>query len=68
MKLTAIMYLHERVNRKPLKAKNSVLWRNVYDFLDYIKNRHICHALPCVVSLAKFLYKIHIKPPKVGPK
>ena len=44
MKLTTIMYLHESVNRKPLRARNSVFWRNVYEFLDYIKNRHICHA------------------------
>ena len=44
MKLTTIMYLHESVNWKPLRARNSVFWRNVYEFLDYIKNRHICHA------------------------
>ena len=28
MKLTTIMYLHERVNRKALWARNSVLWLN----------------------------------------
>ena len=44
MKLTTIMYLHESVNRKPLRARNSFFWRNVYEFLDYIKNHYICHA------------------------
>ena len=63
MKLTTIMYLHESVNRKPLRVKNSVFWRNVYEFLDYVNNRHICHA-----SLVKLLYKFHEKPPKIGPK
>ena len=56
MKLTTITYLDESVNRKPLTAKNKVFWRNVYEFLDYIKNRHICHVLPCVASLIMFLY------------
>ena len=32
MKLTTIMYLHESVNRKPRRARNSVFWRNVYEF------------------------------------
>ena len=41
MKLTTIMYLRESVNRKPLRARSSVFWRNVYEFLDYIKNRRI---------------------------
>ena len=68
MKRTTIMYNHESVNRKPLGARNSVFWRNAYEFLDYIKNRHIYHALPCVASLVKFLYKILEKPPKLGPK
>ena len=54
MKLTTIMYLHDSVNRKPLQARSSVFWRNVYEFLDYIKNRHICHALTWVASLVKF--------------
>ena len=65
MKLTTIMYLHENVIRKPLRAKNSVFQRNVYEFLDYIKNHHISHALPCVASLVKFLYKFHEKPTKM---
>ena len=26
MKLTSIMYLHKNVNRKPLRARNSVFW------------------------------------------
>ena len=30
MKLTTIMYLHESVNRKPLRARNSVFCRNAY--------------------------------------
>ena len=67
MKLTTIMYLHESVNRKPLRARNSIFWRNSYEFLDYI-NRHICHVLTCVASLLKFLYKFYEKPLKIGPK
>ena len=66
MKLTTIMYFHKSVNRKPFRARNSIFWRNVYEFLDYIKNRHICHALPFVASLLKFLYKFHEKPAKIG--
>ena len=65
MKLTTIMYLHESVNRKSFGAKISVFWRNVYEFLDYIKNCHLWHALPCVASLVKFLYKFHEKPTKM---
>ena len=65
IKFTTIMYLYESVNRKPLRY--SVFWRNVYEFLDNIKNRHI-YALPFVASLVKFLYKFHEKPPKIGPK
>ena len=68
MKLTTIIYLQMSVNRKPLRARNSGFWCNVYEFLDYIKNHHICHALPCVASLVKFLYKFHEKPAKIGPK
>ena len=33
MKLTTIMYLHESVNWKLLRARNSVFWRNVYESL-----------------------------------
>ena len=62
------MYLHESVNRKPLRARNSTFWCNVYEILDYIKNRNVCHALPCVASLVKFLYKSHEKSSKIGPK
>ena len=62
------MYLNESVNRKPLRAKNSVSCRNVYEFLDCIKNRHVCHTLNCVVLLVKLLYKLHEKSPKIGPK
>ena len=65
MKLTTIMYLYESVNRKSLRAKNSVFRCNVYEFLDYIKNLHICHALPCVAWLVKFLYKFHEKATKM---
>ena len=68
MKLTTIMYLHESVNRKPLRARNSAFCRDVYQFFGHIKNPHICHELPCVASLAKFLYKFNEKPPKVSPK
>ena len=67
MKLSTIMYLHEGVNRKTLEAKSSVSWRNVYEFLDYIKNRHICHASFCVASLVKHLYRFHEQPSKIGP-
>ena len=66
IKLTTIMYLYESVKRKPLR--NSVFWHNVYEFLDYIKNRHIYYALPFVASLVKLLYKFHKKPLKIGPK
>ena len=52
MKLTTIMYLHESVNRRKFSFR-----RKVYEFLDYIKNRHIWHAL-----LVKFLYKVHEEP------
>ena len=45
---TIMYYLHESVNRKALRARNSVFWLNYYEFLDYIKNRLICHALPCL--------------------
>ena len=65
MKLTTIMYLHDSVNRKPLRAKNSGFRRNFYEFLDYIKNRHLCHALTCAASLVKFLYKFHQKTTKM---
>ena len=68
MKLTMIMYLHESVNRKPLRARNSVSWRNIYEFLDYIKNCHISHILPFVALQVKRLYKFHEKPLKIGPK
>ena len=44
-KLITIMYLQNSVNRKPLKAKNSVFWCNVYECLDFMKNHHIHHAL-----------------------
>ena len=53
MKLTMITYLHESVNKKPLRARSLVFWGNVYEFIDSIKNYHICHALPFVASLVK---------------
>ena len=58
MKLTTIMYLHESVNRKALRARNPVFWLNFLEFLDYIKNCHASHALRCIASLVKFLYKL----------
>ena len=64
MELTTIMYLHESVNRNPLRAINSVFWCNIYEFLDYIKNPYICHALTCVASLVRLLYKFHVNHPK----
>ena len=68
MKLTTNVYLHKSVNRKPLRARNSVFWRNVYEILDYIKNRYICPALTCVASLVNFLHKFHEEPVKICPK
>ena len=50
MKFTTIMYLHVNVNGKALRAKSSVFWRNVYEFLDYIKNRLICITLRCITG------------------
>ena len=53
MKLTSTMYLQESKNRKPLRARNSVFWSNVYEFLDYIENCHTCyalHALRCITG------------------
>ena len=63
MKRITIMHLHESVNRKALRARNSVFYRNAYKFLDYIR-----HALPGLASLVKFLYKFNEKLPKIGPK
>ena len=60
MKRTAIMYLDESVNRKPVIARNSVFCCNVYC--------RTCHALPCAALLVKFSYKFHEKPPKISPK
>ena len=34
MKCNTVIYLHGSVNQKPLRARNSVFWRNVYEFLD----------------------------------
>ena len=68
MKLITIICLHESINLKPLRARNEVPWRNVYEILDYIINRHICHALPCIASMVKFLYKFHKEPPKISAK
>ena len=53
MKFTMIMDLHESVNKKPLRARSLVFWGNVYEFIDSIKNHHICRALPFVASLVK---------------
>ena len=66
MKLTTIMYLYES-DRKPVR-KSAFFWRNVYEFLDYIKNRHIYHALPFDAPLVKFFSKFQEKPPQIGPK
>ena len=68
MKLITTMYRRESVNRKPLRARNLVFWRNVYEVLDYIKKRQICDVLPCIASLGKYLYEFYEKPPKIGPK
>ena len=68
MKLISIIFLHESVNRKLLRARNSVFWRNAYGFLGYIEYRHKFHALPFVESLVNFLYKFHRKSPKIGLK
>ena len=52
------MYPDESVNQKPDGASNPAFWLNLQEFLDYIKNRHTCHALPCIASLAKFLHQL----------
>ena len=57
MKHTTIMYLHESVNWKPLRARNSAGF-----FFFFF------HALPCIASPVKFLYKFHEKPLKINPK
>ena len=44
MKLITIVYLDKNAKRKPLRSRYSFF----YQFLDYIKNNHICHALPCI--------------------
>ena len=54
MKLTTIMYLHEIVNQKPLRARNSVFWFNFQEFLDCIKYSHIRCTLLYIASLVKF--------------
>ena len=64
-KLTTIMYLHKSVHQKALRSRNSGFWCIVYKFLDCIKNHHICHALLCVASLVKFLYKFYEKTAKM---
>ena len=56
MKITTIMYSHESVKQKPLRARNSVFWLNIQEFSEVIKNRHICYVLPCIASLLTFLY------------
>ena len=56
----AVMYLHDMY----LQTKN--LLKPDIQFFDLIsrnskttlKNRHICHELPCILSLSKFLYKL----------
>ena len=50
--------LYDSVNRKALRARNSDFWLNFQEFLDYIKNRHICHGLPRIASLVKLLDKL----------
>ena len=55
MKITTIMYSHESVKQKPLKARNSVFWLNIQE-LKVIKNCYICYVLPCIASLLTFLY------------
>ena len=51
--LPLIMYPHKSVNKKPLRARSLVFCGNVYEFVESIKNHHICHALPFVASLVK---------------
>ena len=58
MKLTTIMYLHESVNQKAIRARNLDFWINFLEFLDYIKNCHICHALGGIAPPIEFLYKM----------
>ena len=64
MKLTMILYLHESVNKIPIRARSLVFWGNVYEFVDSIKNHHICHALTFVASLVKLYTNSMKKYPK----
>ena len=66
MKLTMIIYFPESVNWKPLRARKSVFWRNVFEFLDYIKSYHIISCITFCCITDKVLYKFHEKTPKIG--
>ena len=57
MKLTTIMYLHESVNRKPLRARNSVFWLNL-----------IASLLKLCIIWTTLGGIFHEKPPKIGSK
>ena len=47
IKLTTIMHLHETVNKKRLRARNSVFWLNFKEFLDYLKKKS---QMLCITS------------------
>ena len=64
MKLTMILYLHESVNKIPIRARSLVFLGNVYEFVDSIKNHHMCHALTFVASLVKLYTNSMKKYPK----
>ena len=77
MKLTTIMYLHDSMDRKALRARNSDFWLNFLKSLDYIENRHAmsCITLHCITSkvfgqirphLEEYSMKNH--PNKIGSK
>ena len=66
--LPLIMYPYKSVNKKPLRARSLVFCGNVYEFVESIKNHHICHALPFVCITSKVVYKFHEKIHKRGPK
>ena len=49
----------EGVVKKPSKKKSKNQFSGFFswNFQHYIKNRNICHTLPCTPSLLKVLYK-----------
>ena len=59
MKLITIMYPRKTVNQNLLEPKIQFIGLIFQEYLDYIKNCHVCNALPCFASLVIFLDKLH---------